>query len=93
MSSPLRYRRDFVTNPSFNEALELLRDMVRKETLLLKTASRDQNIARINTQVGVVDGIERAMLRLENMKRDTLQPVLERQDQEERKEEAVGVPT
>ena len=83
MNTLPRYKHDFVTNPGFSEALELLREMADKETVLLKTSSRDQNISRINTQVGIVDGIERSILRLENMRADVLQPVQKRQHQEE----------
>ena len=69
-----RYRRDFVTNPTFSEVLRLLEEMQRKETETLKTASRTGEMARINTQVGVVDGIERVMVRLHNLKKDVLGP-------------------
>ena len=74
-SSVPRYRRDFVTNPSFEETILLLEEMRRRETENLKTASRQGELARINTQVGVVDGIERVMLRLQNMKKDLLTPL------------------
>ena len=79
MNTP-RYRRDFVTNPAFEEFLRILEEMRRKETENLKTASRSGELAKINTQVGIVDGIERVAARLQNFKKDTLQPAAQTEE-------------
>jgi hypothetical protein len=77
-----RYRLDFITNPAFAEVLALLQEVERKEEIALRSVSRTGELSRINQQNGVVDGVERARLRLENWRDEILGPMAENEGEE-----------
>ena len=67
-----RARRDLVTNQAWFEMIEAVRGVLRKETVNLHSIATSQDLAGINTQAGVVQGVERCLLRLTNFQKDIL---------------------
>ena len=65
-----RFAQDFVTNPCWADLLTALREMERKEQVTLQALARGGEIAKINHQGGVIDGLQRTIMRLENMEKD-----------------------
>lgn len=70
----VRFRRDFYTNPVFQEVVDAFNEQHRKEMETLKGASKSGELTKINTQAGVVDGIERNMTLLRNMRDEAMEP-------------------
>jgi len=68
----LRSRRDMVTNPAFGEMTAAIVEMVRKETECLTQHAQESDLARINHQAGIVEGIKRVLARLDNYRADSL---------------------
>lgn len=66
----IRYRRDFYSNPVFGELMEALVDQQRKELISLKGASKGQDLSQVNFHAGVVEGIERQLALIENMRQE-----------------------
>lgn len=69
----LRARRDFVTNPSFDEVLALIADSSRQETETLSLDARGDSLGTINYQAGVVEGVKRAFRRLESYRENAME--------------------
>jgi len=65
-------RRDLVTNPAWFEMVAALREVQRKEAMGLHQVATGGELARINTQAGIVQGVERCLLRLDNFQKDIL---------------------
>ena len=65
-----RSRRDLVTNPAFEELTEAVNSMVDQEIHKLALDSRGSELHSINYQSGIVDGIKRVLLRMENFRDD-----------------------
>ena len=59
-----RSKRDFYSNPTFGETLQVLEKMIDAETTKMRSQMRGADLASINRSAGVVDGIELAMRRL-----------------------------
>lgn len=69
-----RHRRDFYTNPVFGEVMDAFAEQLRREEVTLKGISKTGELSRINAQAGVVDGIERNILLLTNMRDEAMEP-------------------
>jgi hypothetical protein len=67
-----RARRDLVTNPAFDEALDILEEVIRKETARLTLDAQEDELRKIQFQSGVVEGAKRALLRLVNYRKDAV---------------------
>jgi len=65
-------RRDLVTNPAFDDLLRTVDDMARQESESLQRSAEESDLAKINVQAGVVEGIRRVLLRIENYKVDAI---------------------
>jgi len=65
-----RYKRDWLTNPTFKEFSARMQEMHRKEVESLKAASRGESITKVNHQQGILDGIERTIALIEEMQRE-----------------------
>ena len=61
-----RAEMDFYSNPTFPALLAKVQEQVRKETETLKATGRGDSKESFQHQTGVVDGIERMMLLVEN---------------------------
>ena len=70
----VRHRRDFYTNPVYGEVMDAFAEQLRKEEVTLKGISKTGELSRINAQAGVVDGIERNILLLKNMRDEAMEP-------------------
>lgn len=68
-----RIMRDFVTNPTWDYQMGELREMLRKERAKMDGVASGDNISKVNTQMGMVKGVEHAIRTLENMKQDALE--------------------
>tara|TARA_R110000823_G_scaffold1526_3_gene5893 strand:+ start:744 stop:989 length:246 start_codon:yes stop_codon:yes gene_type:complete len=67
-----RSRRDFFTNPYFEVMMGLLRIQAEKEVVGLRSAAREGEGGKIQYHTGITDGIDRAILRMSNEKKDAL---------------------
>ena len=65
-------RRDLVTNPAFDDLLRTVDEMARQESESLQRSAEESDLAKINVQAGVVEGIRRVLLRIENYKVDAI---------------------
>ena len=65
-------RRELVTNPAFDDLLRTVDDMARQESESLQRSAEESDLAKINVQAGVVEGIRRVLLRIENYKVDAI---------------------
>lgn len=65
-------RRDLVTNPAWFVMMDALQETLRKEQANLHSVAGGAELARINTQAGITQGVERAILRLENFQKEIL---------------------
>mgnify|MGYP001574710199 CR=1 FL=1 len=70
----VRFRRDFYTNPVFGEVMDAFAEQLRREEVTLKGISKTGELSKINAQAGVVDGIERNLKLLTNMRDEALEP-------------------
>jgi hypothetical protein len=61
-----------VTNPAFSEMTAAIVEMTRKETECLTQHAQESDLARINHQAGIVEGIKRVLVRLDNYRADSL---------------------
>ena len=65
-------RRDLVTNPAWDEMMAVLQEMQRKESAGLHAVARGAELANINTQAGIVEGVSRCLYRLVNFQKEIL---------------------
>ena len=65
-------RRDLVTNPAFDALMRTVDEMARQESESLQRSAEESDLAKINVQAGVVEGIRRVLLRIENYKVDAI---------------------
>ena len=65
-------RRDLVTNPAWFEMLGKLNEVLRREQANLHSVAGGAELAKINTQAGIAQGVERCILRLENLQKEIL---------------------
>jgi hypothetical protein len=68
-----RTRRDLVTNPAFNDLLLEIEEVIRAETERLTLDAREDSLAKINFQSGVVEGGKRCLGRLKNFRSGALE--------------------
>lgn len=61
-----RAKRDFITNPYFEVMLAELRKVGDKELASMRAAAREGDLGKIQYHTGIVDGVERAVLRMAN---------------------------
>lgn len=61
-----RAKRDFITNPYFEVMLGLLQEVGEKEMVSMRAAAREGDLGKIQYHTGIVDGVERAVLRMAN---------------------------
>jgi hypothetical protein len=61
-----RAKRDFITNPYFEVMLGLLQEVAEKEMVSMRAAAREGDLGKIQYHTGIVDGVERAVLRMDN---------------------------
>jgi len=64
--------RDFYTNPTFRMLLTRVRTMQESENTVLRSTMRGETELNATHQAGVVDGIERMYMLLENECRSAL---------------------
>ena len=62
-----RYRLDFLTNPAYRELVAAIRTLRDKELASLQAAGRGDAEHRFNHQAGIVDGIERVQMMLQQL--------------------------
>lgn len=69
-----RYARDFFTNPTYTAMVEELKEAYRVTDTKMKSLIRagDPSVAH---SMGVCDGIELALKRIENMQKETAVPL------------------
>ena len=84
MSQPVDHvgnkaRRDLVTNPAWFEMLGKLKEVERREIAGLQAVATGAELAGINTQAGIVQGVQRCLLRLDNFQKDILDDASQKQ--------------
>jgi hypothetical protein len=62
--------KDFITNPCWDALLRAVDEQIRQEDIKLRSVSREGNIAKINVQAGVIEGLSRFRLRLDNLAKE-----------------------
>ena len=61
-----------MTNPAYVELMDVLKEMVRMETVSLTQTAKGTDQARTNFQAGVLEGIDRTMVRMDNYRDDSV---------------------
>lgn len=59
-------KRDLVTNPAYEDLKACFAEALRSNTARLRSVGSEDNIAKINTQAGICQGLELATNLLEN---------------------------
>jgi len=67
-----RARKDLVTNPAYTELKILIREIERREGDNAISIAQGADIHKVNVQAGVVEGIQRVLIRLENYEKEAL---------------------
>ena len=75
MSGPATRVRDFYTNPTFEELMASISVQWEKENVTLRACGRGDSEHKFNYQTGVVDGIDRVKMLLNNLCATALKPL------------------
>ena len=68
-----RSKRDLVTNSSYETLMVEVGEMIFTETERLKLDSRESDLGKIQFQSGIVEGVERALKRMQSFRAAALE--------------------
>ena len=67
-----RARRDLVTNPAFDDALDSIEELIIRETHSLTLDAQEDELRKIQRRAGIVEGAKRCLERLKNYRKDAI---------------------
>lgn len=67
-----RARRDLVTNPAYTELKLIIREIEKRESDNAISVAQGGDLHKANVQAGIVEGIQRVLIRLDSYEKDTL---------------------
>lgn len=67
-----RSRRDLVTNPAYTELKLIVKEIERRESGNAISVAQGGDLHKANVQAGIVEGVQRVLIRLESYEKDAL---------------------